>query len=193
MTGHAQTTHRRIHPAHQAVVDRLEEKYAHLRLRFDTGFAGSVPVQASGRIGRRYFYFRFRGDTATLTIGSPDLRRTRGQEKRQRVKALRALRRLKSDDIMDRFWAELGLKPNVFSDRYPSVPVRWAAITDVTGERYAGSLEQDEAEALFSRLMTDLTPAKPTLDPRHAKAVWKGRRTVPTGPHRHVISKRPAR
>lgn len=54
-----------IHPSHLEAVERLEAKYAGHGFRFDTGFAGSLPVQASGRIRRRYFYVRFHSDGAS--------------------------------------------------------------------------------------------------------------------------------
>lgn len=82
-----------IHPSHLETVERLEAKYAEHGLRFDSGFAGSVPVQASGRIGRRYFYFRFRHDSAPLSIGSPDHGRNAAHAKRDRRRSLRTLRR----------------------------------------------------------------------------------------------------
>jgi hypothetical protein len=190
MTGHPGIDHTRIHPSHADAVARLEERYAPLGLRFDTGFAGSVPVQASGKIGRRFFYFRFRHDTASLTIGSPDHRRDRAYAKAQRTKALRATRRFTGGDIMDRIWAEHGLKPSLRLERHPSIPVRWAAIHDVTGEQYAGSLETDEAEALFTRLMDSLAPArKPIMGWPQLRLTSRGQRSFPMEHTRGVIAK----
>lgn len=51
-----------------SVASLLEEKYKHRGLRFD-GFGGSHPVQADGEIDGEEFYFRFRGDSATLEVG----------------------------------------------------------------------------------------------------------------------------
>jgi len=34
-----------------------------------TSYGGSVPVQAEGNIGGKVFYFRFRGDRGSLTVG----------------------------------------------------------------------------------------------------------------------------
>lgn len=172
--------HRNIHPSHEAVVARLEAKYAHLGLRFYYGFGGSVPVQAWGRIGRRFFYFRFRGDCASLTIGSPDRRGDAARYKARRVKALRTLRRKDDSGFFGLFGAERDLRRDKGQEWYPSIPVRYAVINDVTGERYAGFLEQDEAEALFIRLMEDLVPARRTPRPgRYYRLVVKGQRSWP--------------
>ncbi|QOD05662.1 hypothetical protein [Pseudarthrobacter sp. BIM B-2242] len=172
--------HRNIHPSHTAVVARLEEKYAHLGVRFYQGFAGSVPVQAYGRIGRRFFYFRFRGDCASLTIGSPDRRGDAARYKAQRVKALRTLRRKDDSGFFGLYGALRDLRRGTGQEWYPSIPVRYAVINDVTGERYAGCLEQDEAEALFVRLMEDLGPArKQTRVGRHYRLIARGQRSWP--------------
>lgn len=172
--------HRNIHPAHEAVVARLEAKYAHLGMRFYNGFGGSVPVQAWGRIGRRFFYFRFRGDCASLTVGSPDRRGDAARYKARRVKALRTLRRKDDSGFFGLFGAQRDLRRDTGQEWYPSSPVRYAVINDVTGERYAGALEQEEAEALFVRLMEDLGPARKTRRPgRHYRLIVKGQRSWP--------------
>jgi hypothetical protein len=180
MTSRQGISHTRIHPAHQPVVDRLEAKYAHLGLRFDTGFAGSVPVQANGRIGRRFFYFRFRGDTASLKIGSPEHGRDASMRKDRRVKARRKLRRKDDSGFFGLHGAYFDLRRDDGFSRYPSVVVRYAVINDVTGEPYNGSLEQDEAEALFVQLMENLVPArKPIMASRHYRRLIKGQRSWP--------------
>lgn len=191
MTGHPGIKHTRIHPSHAPVVARLEDKYAHLGLRFDTGFAGSVPVQAGGRIGRRFFYFRFRGDTASLTIGSPERGREATQRKDRRVKALRTLRRGDDSGFFGLHGARMDLRRgDKWTDRYPSAPVRYAVINDVTGERYNGALEQDEAEALFVQLMDALVPArKPVMGWPQFRLTSKGQRSFPMEHTRGVIAK----
>lgn len=135
-------------------------RYADLGIRFDTGFVGSVPVQASGRIGRRFFYFRFRGDTASLTIGSRDRRQDASHAKRDRTKALRQLRRgVKDDGLFGDWFVKKQLRRDKSLDRHPSAVIRYAVINDVTGEQWAGSLEPEEAAELFIRLMNSLEPA----------------------------------
>lgn len=172
--------HRNIHPTHEAVVARLEAKYAHLGIRFYQGFAGSVPVQAYGRIGRRFFYFRFRGDCASLTIGSPDRRGDAARYKARRRKALRTLRRKDDSGFLGLYGARRDLRRGTGQEWYPSIPVRYASISDVTGDPYNGFLETEEAEALFVQLMETLGPARrPLLGDKQFLLTFNGPRTFP--------------
>ena len=163
--------YRNIHPDHAGIVAELEERFAHLRLRMDSGFVGSVPVQCTGRIGRRYFYFRFRGDCASLTVGSADLHGDASRAKHARRRALRALRRGTDQDGLfgDRFFRR-DLKQDKGLGRHPSRAAWYAVRNDVTGEQWAGALEQEEAAELFSELLNDLKPARPNLYARRFKA-----------------------
>lgn len=180
----------RIPESQRDMLLQLEEKYP--GLRFDTGFLGSVPVQAEGRLGARWFYFRFRYDHASLIVGSPDRRAGSGQKKRARRKALRTLRRSTSLDMFDKFLAEQDLKPGRDGlEHYPQYLTRFAGISGVTGERYAGSLEDDEAAALFSELMdslTDVTKADRPTGFRNLARTRRGR-TKPSTSGLHVITK----
>lgn len=173
--------YRNVHPSHEAVVARLEEKYAHLGMRFYQGFAGSVPVQAYGRIGRRFFYFRFRGDCASLTIGSPDRHGDATRNKARRVKALRTLRRKDDSGFLGLHGARRDLRCKTNGQEwYPSIPVRYAGISDVTGDPYNGYLETEEAETLFIRLMESLVPARrPVLGDKQFLLTFNGPRTYP--------------
>ncbi len=56
----------------QNIISSLEEKYKHRNLKFTSAFEGIVPVQAYGKIDNLYFYFRLRGDAASLIVGSYD-------------------------------------------------------------------------------------------------------------------------
>lgn len=115
------------------LISELEAKYADRRIRFDTGFVGSVPVQASGRIGRRYFYFRFRHDSASLKVGSPEHKRDSGQDKTRRRKARRAMRRGPADG-MAAFFARRDLCRGYDPlSTFPSHVLRYAVVNDVTG------------------------------------------------------------
>lgn len=49
-----------------SAVDKLQQLFP--ELCFET-FGGIVPVQAEGKIGVKDFYFRYRYDTASLTVG----------------------------------------------------------------------------------------------------------------------------
>jgi hypothetical protein len=148
--------HRNIPEEQAELIASLTERYADRGIRFDTGFVGSVPVQASGRIGRRYFYFRFRHDSASLTIGSADLRRAASRARHDRRRALRAFRRDNGDDGFGGFFLQRALRRDNGLDRHPSIAAWYAVVNDVTGEPYAGELEPEEAAELFVQLMSDL-------------------------------------
>jgi hypothetical protein len=47
----------------------LEEEYRDMGLKIES-VGGVVPVQAHGKIGYNFFYFRYRGDSGSLSIGS---------------------------------------------------------------------------------------------------------------------------
>lgn len=145
--------YRNIPASQDELIALLTDRYATRGIRFDSGFVGSVPVQCCGRIGRRYFYFRFRGDTASLTIGSADHRRDASQAKHARRKSLRQLRRGGEIDWFGGFMVKQDLKRDKGMDRHPSRAVWYAVINDVTGERYAGDLEPEESAELFGQLM----------------------------------------
>ncbi|GAA4035040.1 hypothetical protein GCM10023063_19230 [Arthrobacter methylotrophus] len=181
--------YRNIPAGQEDLIARLTERYAGQRIRFHTGFVGSVPVQASGRIGRLFFYFRFRGDTASLTLGSADHRSAASRAKHARRKALRKLRRGVAVDWFGGFMLQQDLRRDTALDRHPSRAVWYAVRNDVTGERYAGDLEPEEAAELFIDMMSTLQPAGP--EPRWHKLAKLGRGpwTPPMPDHRVVIRK----
>jgi len=183
--------YRNVRPEQEELIATLTVRYADLNIRFDTGFGGSVPVQCSGRIGRRFFYFRFRGDTASLAIGNRDRNQDAGRAKRARRRALRALRRGTAADAFGfgDFFIRRDLRRDTSLDRHPSRLVRYAVIHDVTGERYNGSLEPEEAAGLFIYLMAELEPVTLQRDFRDYKAYRRGSSTYPMDPHEHVITK----
>jgi hypothetical protein len=182
-----QPLYRNIRPEQEDLIASLTERYADQNIRFDTGFVGSVPVQACGRIGRRFFYFRFRGDTASRTIGSPDLRRAASRAKHARRKALRKLRRGIKDDWFGDFMTARDLRRDTSLDRHPSRAVWYAVLNDVTGERYAGELEQEESAELFVELMGRLQLAGPEPKFHKFRAMRRGSYTQPMPEHRTVI------
>lgn len=188
--------YRNVPESQEGIIAALTERYAGQRIRFDTGFVGSVPVQASGRIGRRFFYFRFRGDYASLTIGSRNRREDGSHFKRDRTRALRTLRRLKGDqDPMD-LWlyvAQRDLKRNTTLDRHPNLVVWHAGISDVTGEPYNGFLEPEEAAELFIRLMDGLEPCTWRRPHWKLKAMMRGSYTLPSNYKQGIIRKPSAR
>jgi hypothetical protein len=181
--------YRNVPESQEDLIASLTERYAGHSIRFDTGFVGSVPVQASGRIGRRFFYFRFRGDCASLTVGSRNRREDGSFYRRDRTKALRKLRR-GQDDGWGGYFLKQQLRRDTSMDRYPSAPVRYAVTPDVTGEQWAGSLEPDEAAALFVRLMDSLEPCawrRPTAGT--FRALIRGSYTMPSNYKQGIIRK----
>lgn len=188
--------YRHIPESQEDVIAALTQRYADQAIRFDTGFVGSVPVQASGRIGRRFFYFRFRGDYASLTIGSRNRREDGSHFKRDRTRALRTLRRWPENGdhlSLERFIAERDLKRNTTLDRHPNISVRHAGISDVTGEPYNGFLEPDEAAELFIRLMDGLEPCTWRRPHWKLKAMMRGSYTLPSNYKQGIIRKPSAR
>lgn len=186
----ASRLYRRIHTGQEELIAALTERYANQKIRFDTGFAGSIPVQASGRIGRQYFYFRFRGDSASLTLGLADLRRSASRAKHARRKALRELRRGQADDNFMSFMLKRDLRRDTSMDRHPSRPVWYAVINDVTGDRWAGDLEPEDAASLFVQLMDQLQRV-PYKKPRSRSfaALRRGSYTPPSNWKQGIIRK----
>jgi hypothetical protein len=174
----------------EELIAALTERYASQNIRFDTGFVGSIPVQASGRIGRQYFYFRFRGDCASLTLGTADLRRSASRAKHSRRKALRKLRRDKVDASFMGFLTKRDLHRDTSLDRHPSRAVWYAVINDVTGDQWAGELEPEEAAELFVQLMDRLqrVPPRKTRS-RSIAALRRGSYTPPSDWRQDVICK----
>lgn len=144
---------RRIHPSQAELIAQLEARYAHRNLRFNSHFAGSHPLQANGRIGSMCFYFRFRWDHASLTVGRFDHARHAHYTKRNRTKARRHLRRGQGTEHTQ-WW----LRPDPKITDHPTSALFLAVRPNVTGERYAGDLEPDHAAALFEELLTNLAP-----------------------------------
>lgn len=184
---------RRIRHEQEPLIAGLEVKYQRIGLRFDSGFGGSSPVQANGRIGRRYFYFRFRHDHASLTVGHPDLRGMAGRDRRNRYKHRRAVRRGRYER-----WSfdyrialmNLNTRRDSVLARHPSNEVAYASISGVTGDPYAGTLTPEEAAVLFERLMADLKPVDPRLRCfRNGRKVFQRSSTIPMPEHRVVIVK----
>ncbi|ACL42038.1 hypothetical protein Achl_4087 (plasmid) [Pseudarthrobacter chlorophenolicus A6] len=179
-----------IRPEQEDLIGALTERYAAQRIRFHTSFNGSVPVQACGRIGRRFFYFRFRGDAASLTIGSADHRGASSRAKHARRKALRELRRDQLDDGFMSFIRKRDLRRDTSLDRHPSRAVWYAVINDVTGDQWAGDLEPEESAELFVRLMDMLQPV-PKRKPgnRSFAALRRGSYTPPSNWEQGIVRK----
>jgi hypothetical protein len=96
------------------------------------------------------------------------------------VKALRTLRRKDDSGFLGLYGARQDLRRGTGQDWYPAIPVRYAVISDVTGDPYNGFLETEEAEALFIQLMENLGPARrPILGDKQFLLTFNGPRTMP--------------
>lgn len=180
-----------IRPEQEDLIAALTERYAAQRIRFHTSFNGSIPVQACGRIGRRFFYFRFRGDSASLTLGSADHRGSASRAKHSRRHALRTLRRgLSGRRGMWDFMVKQDLKRDASMDRHPSRAVWYAVLNDVTGDQYAGVLEAEEAAELFIELLGRLERVPPGKSMVHKyPAMRRGSYTLPSEWPQGIIRK----
>lgn len=180
------SAHRRIHPDQTELIAGLELQFSHRRLRFDQAFGGSYPVQAGGRIGNEYFYFRFRHDAASLSVGKPHHPSVdAGRRKKEAQKLRRKQRRGTAtwDDLM--FSGRLGAG----LDRHPSRVRLYASVFPVTGEEHAGDLEPEAAAQLFTKLLGELKPVPPRLHPRLLRRALRGVRTAPMNHRRGIIRK----
>lgn len=184
---------RRIRHEQEPLIVELEARHQGIGLRFESGFHGFVPVQANGRIGRRYFYFRFRQDCASLTVGHPDLRGMAGRDRRNRYKHRRAMRRGRYER-----WSfdyrialmNLNTRRDSVLARHPSNEVAYASVSGVAGDPYAGTLAPEEAAVLFERLLAGLKPVDPRIRSfRNGRKVFKRSSTVPMAEHGVVIVK----
>lgn len=184
-----ETLYRNVPPAQEDLIAALTERYADQNIRFDTGFVGSIPVQACGRIGRHFFYFRYRGDSASLTIGAADHRGAASRARESRRLALRKLRRGRDEDSFFGFLAKRDLRRDDRLARHPSHPVWYAVINDVTGDRYSASLPQEESAEMFIELMRTLQPAGPEPKFRKFSSLRRGTWTPPQGWTQGIIRK----
>lgn len=182
--------HGHVQSRQAALITSLTDRCAGQGIRFDTGFDGTNPLWARGRIGRRFFTFLYRGDTASLTIGSPNHRDMDSRAKHARRKALRALRRSKDHESLPALpFLRRDLKRNTHLDRHPSRVVWHAVRHDVTGH-WGGSLEPEEAAEFFVELMSRLQLAGPQPKrPKFDDAIRRGSYTAPMPEHRTVIRK----
>lgn len=182
--------YRQIRPEQEGLIAGLTERYAAEKIRFDTSFNGSIPVQACGRIGRQFFYFRFRSDSASLVLGKADRCRSASQAKHARRKALRTLRRGNEAEGPWGSMVKKDLKKDTSLDRHPSCPVWYAVIYGVTGEPYAGALEAEESAELFVELMNRLEPVPQRKSLVHKfRAMRRGSYTPPSRWTQGIIRK----
>jgi hypothetical protein len=156
-----------------AVVADLEAKFADRQLKFTVPFGGSIPVQAWGYMYDYRFYFRFRGDNGSLSLGLNDpehyvqineLRRKRDTQKRADLEDGLKTGRLSQSEYDDELeFVSLFSKTNdeiapEFDDLrfYPTHIKKISVIQDYTGERYEGSLTPSQMSDIFTKLVENL-------------------------------------
>lgn len=142
-------------------VSNLESKYSHRGLQFESGFLGSLPVQAYGHLDGMRFYFRFRHDSARLDLGVYDAEKEEADYQRdlknEQVRKEQADKDLAAGEIteMDHMFWTMSTASKVEEDDenyYPNPVLKSVSIHAYTGEPYAGWLDGKQAEDLFSQL-----------------------------------------
>ncbi|WIE81073.1 hypothetical protein [Curtobacterium sp. MCSS17_016] len=153
----------------------LEAKYADRGLRFGrdregrVAGMGSVPVQAFGHIDGQRFYFRFRRDDASIRVGPFDealelaLWERGEQVRKDRLAKLEASGERYDDDGRESFMWLFDSRPSVApsADDASFAPSRTTAVAaewDIFNDPYLGTLEDDQFEQLFTRLIDALEP-----------------------------------
>jgi hypothetical protein len=144
------------------VFHAIEERLSDRGLKFEDRGLGFVPVQAFGRIDGQRFYFRFRGDTASLTVGTFDKALELAEWLWRKENDVTYEAQLTAEDANHLMFGMLIAQSNrpleTDLNLIPTRVTAWAGADDVTGEPHNGSLELDEFATLFERLMSELVP-----------------------------------
>lgn len=151
----------------------LEEVHANLGLRFTQPFNGLMPVQAYGWILGKRFYFRFRGDTATLTVGNVNPEKAEAEFERKvtlhaRGDAQRAYWTLSGQKdvplpadvpvdehfraaVIDRM--NLAVETDFSVTAFPNDVAQRVSLPEFTGHKWNGLLTPAQAKDAFSKLV----------------------------------------
>lgn len=149
------------------LVSKLEGKYASRGLKFTRGFAGSVPVQAYGIIDGFRFYFRYRGDHASIRIGFIKEDRMEReyardmmfhQERLDKARAKAEETGVSYESVIKDMWLTFEPVKTVLDGitDYPSSIRKQAYIQDFYNESFKGTLDAEECEEVFTRLIENL-------------------------------------
>ena len=136
----------------------LETAHTGRALRFERLSLGGVPAQAFGEVDGQFFYFRFRYDCASLSVGPND-------EMLEDAVWLRAeqqrLERIAAFTVDTPEFAHILLESS--TDRnipgggfYPSRTTAFADIEGVSGDPLLGFLSGEAFKNVFTRLLNDL-------------------------------------
>lgn len=155
---------RREAEAMSALAVELEGMFPELGLRFTRTFAGGIPVQAYGWILGERFYFRYRSDIASLTVG------TVNQEKAEADFEHKVTRALEIRDSMPAFY-KAGMDEREFTREGMIESLNLSVMTDLSvdafpddvsfrvslggfiGNPWAGVLSPEEAKEVFIQLV----------------------------------------
>lgn len=149
----------------------LEDELSATGLRFTKPFHGGLPVQAFGWIFGERFHFRFRHDTATLTVGT--VNPVKAQEAFER-KVERMMNTEKTfptfqnrdlepghfsrEAVIDRF--NLRVENDFSVDAFPNDVSDRASIENFLGVALLGVLEPEQAKDAFTRLVEKLQASR---------------------------------
>lgn len=146
----------------------LEMRYANRGLKFNSGFRGSVPVQAFGTIDGMMFYFRYRGDYGSLQVGFVEDGRYELEYKRDMLFHNERLERRAEEkaqagdswDSQNEFFDDiLFRKPKLQKLTKTSLPTtlrKVASVANYLDDPYNGTLTGEQCEDLFIRLVQGL-------------------------------------
>jgi hypothetical protein len=159
-----------------AVCAELEEAFPETGLRFTEGFRGAMPMTAYGWILGRRFYFRFRADTASMTVGNVDPVKA-GIEFERRI-AMHARHKYQlarwdstgSEDsraiAVDEITAEmreavidhydLAVETDFSAAAFPNDVSQRVSVPEYTGQEWNGILTPAQAKDVFAQLVQKL-------------------------------------
>lgn len=140
----------------RAVEVALEDTFSKLGLRFTKGFTGAMPVQAYGWILGQRFYFRFRSDIASLSLGTVNHEKAVAEvERRIRFYAgADEVSQERRDELVDKF--KIFVKSDLSVDAFPTEVSQRVVVGGYTGDVWNGSLTAAEAQDVFTQLVGKL-------------------------------------
>lgn len=147
-----------------AVAVELEEMFPQLGLRFTKTFAGGMPVQAYGWILGERFYFRYRSDIASLTVGTVNAEKaeaeferkvTRSMEFREKMPAFKP-ESVDSDEFTREGIIEslnLTVQTDFSLTAFPDDVSFRVAVGGFAGNPWCGVLSPEDAKEVFIQLI----------------------------------------
>jgi hypothetical protein len=155
---------RREAEAMDALAVELEEKFPELGLRFTKTFAGGMPVQAYGWILGERFYFRYRSDIASLTVGTVNAERAEAEFERKVARYLDLQNTMPSfytpefsekyqtrEDVIAGF--NLAVQTDFSQTAFPDDVSFRVSLGGFAGDPWAGVLSPEDAKEVFIQLI----------------------------------------